>query len=181
MIDSAYLEWFSQHTSDVVVLTWCSATKIDDVLAAYGISPESAQRAYFGDWGLRMLIGRLGNGAVIMDYSVDPTTRAALPALAQYGPCLSIQWIDDVPPLVSYRTETGLVVEFDAMDRDWDPVPDLASVERWITATPAGRETWANSWGLATLITAEALCRAAIDDEWARSAHIGVPFDSSAG
>ncbi|MET7336126.1 hypothetical protein [Nonomuraea sp. NPDC005650] len=174
MIDSTYSEWFRLRTRLVVDLTWCSATKIDDVLAAYGISPESTQPARFNADDVSMLIGRLGNGTVIMDYRVDSVTDGALPILAQYGPCLSAVWIDDAPALVSYRTESGLVVKFDMMDWGWDPIPDLASVERWIAAGPAGRETWENRYDLATLITAEALCRAVVDDEWVRSVHTGV-------
>ncbi|MEO3876800.1 hypothetical protein ABGB18_49325 [Nonomuraea sp. B12E4] len=174
MIDSTYREWFRLRTQLVVDLTWCSATKIDDVLAAYGISPESTQPARFNADDVDMLIGRLGKGTVIMDYRVDSVTEGALPILAQYGPCLSAVWIDEAPALVSYRTENGLVVKFDMSDWDWYPVPDLASVEQWIAASPAGRETWENSYGLATLITAEALCQAVVDDEWMRSVHTGV-------
>ncbi|MFC5828726.1 hypothetical protein [Nonomuraea insulae] len=174
MIDSTYSKWFRQQTRLVVDLTWCSATKIDDVLAAYGISPESTQPARFLADDVDMLIGRLGKGTVIMDYRVDSVTEGALPILAQYGPCLSAVWIDEAPALVSYRTESGLVVKFDMSDWDWYPVPDLASVEQWIAASPAGRETWENSYGLATLITAEALCQAVVDDEWMRSVHTGV-------
>ena len=65
------------------------------------------------------------------------------------------------------------MVKFDMSDWDWYPVPDLASVEQWIAASPAGREIWENSYGLATLITAEALCQAVVDDEWMRSVHTG--------
>ncbi|MFB9678333.1 hypothetical protein [Streptosporangium vulgare] len=174
MIDSTYRDWFYLRTRLVVNLTWCSATKIDDVLAAYAISPESTQPARFLADDVDMFIGRLGKGTVIMDYRVDSTTDQALPILAQYGPCLSATWIDDAPAMVSYRTESGLVVEFDMLEWDWYPVPDLASVEQWIAASPAGRETWENSCGLATLITAEALCQAVVDDEWMRSVHTGV-------
>ncbi|MEV4802789.1 hypothetical protein AB0K18_22485 [Nonomuraea sp. NPDC049421] len=174
MIDSTYYEWFRLRTRLVVDLTWCSATKIDDVLAAYDISPESTQPARCNADDVDMCIGRLGNGTVIMDYRVDSVTEGALPILAQYGPCLSAVWTDDAPALISYWTESGLVVKFDRRDWDWYPVPDFASVERWIAAGPAGREIWANRCGLATLITAEALCQAVVDDDWMRSVHIGV-------
>ncbi|MFB4290748.1 hypothetical protein ACBI99_24105 [Nonomuraea sp. ATR24] len=174
MIDSTYYEWFRLQTGLVVDLTWCSATKVDDVLAAYDISPESTQPARFNADDVDMFIGRLGKGTVIMDYRVDSVTEGALPILAQYGPCLSVVWIDEAPALLSYRTESGLVVRFDMTDWDWYPDPDLASVEQWIAASPAGRETWENRCGLATLITAEALCQAVVDEEWMRSVHTGV-------
>ncbi|GAA3121070.1 hypothetical protein GCM10020001_046720 [Nonomuraea salmonea] len=56
-------------------MTWCSATKIDDVLAAYGISSESTQPARFNADDIDMFIGRLGKGAVIMDNRVDTATE----------------------------------------------------------------------------------------------------------
>ncbi|MFC4110983.1 hypothetical protein [Nonomuraea zeae] len=67
MIDSTYSKWFRLHTQLVVDLTWCSATKIDDVLAAYGISSESTQPARFNAEDVDVLIGRLGNGTVNMN------------------------------------------------------------------------------------------------------------------
>ena len=79
MIDSTYRKWFRLQTPLVVDLTWCSATKIDDVLAAYGISPESTQPARFNADDVDMLIGRLGNGTVIMDYRVDSVTEGLFP------------------------------------------------------------------------------------------------------
>ncbi|MEQ4726146.1 hypothetical protein [Nonomuraea sp. B19D2] len=173
MIDSAYYKWFSREFTNALALTWCSATN-DVILAAYGISPERTQSARLNSAGdLRMLIGRVGNGALIIEFSSSPADET-LTALAQHGPCLSVQWSDFVPPLVSYRAKNGLVVSFDPLDWDWDPIPDYASVEQWVAATPADRETWDDNWGLATLITAEALCQAAIDDEWVQSTHIGI-------
>jgi hypothetical protein len=176
MIDDSYSNWFHGCTTNVLALTWCSATTIDDVLAAYGISPEITEPMRFLGGDIDMLIGRLGSGTIIMDYSVDSPTPGILPTLAQYGPCLSAAWCDDVPAIVSYYDHDGRVVRFDASWRDWYPDPDLASVEQWIAATPAGREAWDDRWDRAILITTEALLQAAIDEEWMRSTHVGVTF-----
>ncbi|MBF8194060.1 hypothetical protein ITP53_52010 [Nonomuraea sp. K274] len=176
MIDESYTRWFRGYTTNVLALTWCSATTTEDVLAAYGISPEITEPMNFLGGDIDLLIGRLGNGTIIMDYSVDSPTPQTLPALAQYGPCLSAAWCGDVPAIVSYYAHDGRVVRFDASERDWYPDPDLASVEQWIAATPAGTEIWDNRWSRAILITAEALLQAAIDEEWMRSTHVGVTF-----
>ncbi|MGA5762366.1 hypothetical protein [Nonomuraea bangladeshensis] len=175
MIDESYAKWFGLHTNDVLHLVWCSATTTD-VLAAYGISPENTKPMRFQSDDIDMLIGHLGNGTIIMDYDVDYWSRGCLPALAQYGPCLSAAWCDDAPAIVSYYAQGGRVVAFDASFRDWYPDPDLASVEEWIAATPGGREMWDTRWDRAILMTAEALLQAAVDDEWMRSTHIGVTF-----
>ncbi|MEV5558547.1 hypothetical protein AB0L44_33245 [Nonomuraea wenchangensis] len=175
MIDQNYSDWFRLHTADVLHLTWCSATTTD-VLAAYGISPESTKPMRFQSDDIDMLIGHLGNGTIIMDYNVDYFTSGHLPTLAQHGPCLSAVWGNEAPAIVSYYDQGCRVVEFDASYRDWYPDPDLASVERWITATPAGREIWDTRWGRAILITAEALLHAVVDDKWMQSTHIGVTF-----
>ncbi|MEU6726568.1 hypothetical protein ABZ917_22950 [Nonomuraea wenchangensis] len=178
MIDESYSRWFHQHTTGVLNLTWCSATTTD-VLAAYGISPENTEPMRFWGGDIDMLVGRLGNGTVIVDFSIDSFTSytpGALPALAQHGPCLSAAWCNDVPAMVSYYAQGGRVVQFDASFRDWYPDPDLAAVEQWVAATPAGREIWDSRWGRAILITAEAMLQAAVDDEWMKSTHIGVTF-----
>ncbi|SEH04140.1 hypothetical protein SAMN05444920_1682 [Nonomuraea solani] len=176
MIDDSYSNWFHQYTSNILLLTWCSAATTEDVLAACGISPEITEPMNFLGGDIDMLIGRLGNGTIIMDYNVDYFTPRALPTLAQYGPCLSAAWCDEVPAIVSYYTHAGRLVRFDASERDWYPDPNLASVEQWIAATPAGTEAWDNRWRRAILITAEALLQAAIDEEWMRSTHVGVTF-----
>ncbi|MCK2216781.1 hypothetical protein MF672_023695 [Actinomadura sp. ATCC 31491] len=176
MIDESYSRWFRRYTTNVLALTWCSATTADDVLAAYGISPKLTEPMHFLGGDIDMLIGRLGNGTVIMDYCVDYPTLGALPALAQHGPCLSAAWCGDVPAIVSYYTQGGRVVEFDARSRDWYSDPDLASVEQWIATTPAGKEIWDDRWIRAVLVTAEGMLQAAIDEEWMRSTHVGVTF-----
>lgn len=176
MIDNSYSSWLYEYTSNVLLFTWCSAATTEDVLAACDISREIAEPMEFLGDDIDILIGRLGNGTVIMDYSVDYFTPRALPALAQYGPCLSAAWCDEVPAIVSYYTDAGRVVRFDASDRDWDPEPNLASVERWIAVTPGGTEVWDNRWRRAILLTAEALLQATIDEEWMRSTHVGVTF-----
>ncbi|MEU7746814.1 hypothetical protein [Nonomuraea sp. NPDC049158] len=96
-------------------------------------------------------------------------------ALAQHGPCLSVQWSDTAPPGVTYISEGQVVASFDPFDQESDPVPDDGSVQRWIASTPAGQEMWDEDWALATLITAEALCQSAVDDEWVRATHVAVP------
>ncbi|WP_329087754.1 MULTISPECIES: hypothetical protein [unclassified Streptosporangium] len=176
MIDESYSRWFHRYTTNALALTWCSATTTDDVLAAYDISPGITEPMHFLGGDTDMLIGRLGNGTIIIDYSVDSPTPETLSTIAQYGPCLSAAWCGDVPAIVSYYAQDGRAIKFDASSRDWYPDPDLASVEQWIATTPAGRETWDNRWGVAVLITAEALLQAAIDEEWMRSTHVGVTF-----
>jgi hypothetical protein len=176
MIDESYARWFRGRTNSVLALTWSSGTTTDDVLAAYGISPKITEPMKILGGDIDVLIGRLGNGTIIMDYSVYSPTPGILPTLAQYGPCLNAAWGGDVPQIVSHYAQDGRVIMFDASSRDWRPDPDLASVEQWIATTPAGTERWDNRWGVAILITAEALLQAAIDEEWMRSTHVGVTF-----
>ncbi|MFI6710655.1 hypothetical protein ACIBF7_29745 [Nonomuraea sp. NPDC050478] len=176
MIDKSYYRWFNGYTNNVLALTWCSAATTDDVLAACHIPPEITEPMKFLGGDVDMLIGRLGTGTVILDYSVDCPTPGALPALARQGPCLRAAWCDEVPAIVSYHHQDGRMIEFDAASRDWYPNPDLASVERWIATTPGGKESWDDRWGRAVLVTAEALVEASVDEEWMRSMHLGVTF-----
>ncbi|GAA2682435.1 hypothetical protein [Nonomuraea recticatena] len=175
MADAQYYEWFSNKFDYVNAFTWCSNVSPETVLAAYGIQAERAQAGTISEFDeFRILAGRLGNGVLVIQPN-DYFVRATLAALSHYGPCLGVAWGDFVPPRVEYLTEGRLVTSFDPFDWDWDPAPDYASVGQWVATTPAGKELWEEDWGLATLITAEALCQAAVDDEWMQAVHLGVP------
>lgn len=180
MLDNDYFEWFDDQFDAALALTWCSATSLDDVLAAFNIPAEEARPATLVDiHEVRLLTGRIGKGTLVIQPNDSPTTET-LTALAQHGPCLSVHWSDFVPARVSYRTRDGLVAAFDAGDWEFSSELGVESVERWVTTTPAGREIWEDNWALATLITAEALCQATVDDEWVRAVHLGVFNEASA-
>jgi hypothetical protein len=175
MADAQYLEWFEERFRDVDTLTWCSTMSFHDVLAAYGMRAEQAQPAGLAERNeFRLLAGPLGSGMLVIQPTGCPADEV-LASLAQQGPCLSVQWSDSAPPGITYLSEGRVVTYFDPFDWEFHPIPDYDSVVRWIAATPAGQAIWEEDWGLATLITAEALCQGAVDEEWVRAAHIAVP------
>ncbi|GAA1271013.1 hypothetical protein GCM10009677_24830 [Sphaerisporangium rubeum] len=177
MIDAQYLEWFNEQFDYADTLTWCTTTSLHDVLAAYDMQAEHAQPGHLDDlYEFRLFAGRLVHGTLVVQPNGCPT-REALLALAQHGPCLSVQWSDTAPPGVTYLDKGQVIAFFDPFHREFHPVPDYASVERWIAATPAGQGMWDEDWALATIITAEALFQGAVDEEWVQATHTAVPED----
>lgn len=181
MADARYLARFSEWFDDyATTLTWCRAASPEDVLTVCGVTMEQREPAHLADlYELRLLAGRLGNGTLLIE-SNSCTTRDTLTAIAQYGPCLSVQWSDFAPPGVTYAANGRIVVSFDPFDREDFVTPDPDSVEEWISTSLAGSDMWNNDWPLAVLVTAEALCEGVVDEEWVRATHMGVRAQSGA-
>ncbi|MBB4913498.1 hypothetical protein [Streptosporangium saharense] len=179
MIDDKYLTWFNDEFGYVDGLTWCSATSPHDVLAAYGVAATEAEPTTLALLPeLRLLVGRLGKGTLVIQPNGCPTNDVLRP-LAQYGPCLSVHWSDTTPPGITYVTGEKPAIFFDPFDWEFIPEPDIESVNKWISATPAGYDTWKDDWARAALITAESLFGEKVDEKWVRASHTGVPQNAS--
>lgn len=174
MADAEYLAWFNEKFDYADTLIWCPAASPDDVLAAYELEANQAQLATIDELvDFRLVVGRLGSGSFVIQPNGCPGDSTLL-ALAQHGPCLSVQWSDTAPPGIAYLSDRRLVASFDPFEPELDPKPDIDHVESWISATPAGSKIWEEDWALAVLITAEALSSEVIDEEWVHASHFGV-------
>ncbi|WP_111168246.1 hypothetical protein [Spongiactinospora gelatinilytica] len=171
MADARYLSWFEQWFGDADTLTWCSAASSRDVLAAYGMAAvplETGRMTELMEW--RLLAGHVGDRMLVVQTNGCPGDEV-LDQLARFGPALSVQWSDTAPPAVTYLEEGQVVAAFDPFELEFNSVPDVGAVERWLAGTPAGRQMWEEDWALAVLFTAEALCGEAVDDVWVRRSH----------
>jgi hypothetical protein len=174
MVDAQYLAWFMEEFDYADTLTWCRTTSPEGALAVYGVTTDQTGPANLSELNeFRLVAGQVGNGTLLIQPNGCPS-RSTLTALAQRGPCLSVQWSDTAPPGVTYAQDGRIVASFDPFDREAFAAPDPDSVERWITTTPAESDIWDDDWALAALMTAEALCEGTVDEEWARAAHVGV-------
>ncbi|MEV0616994.1 hypothetical protein AB0I81_27000 [Nonomuraea sp. NPDC050404] len=166
-------------------ITWCTGTTLatlDDVLA-----PDS------GDWnpptaatfseadeaahldmqeGMSVLLaGALGHGVVLLEPGLPFLGSGAQDRLSQAGACLDVGWSDFGPPFVTYREKGRVVVSFDGIVWEDDATPDQETVERWMSTTPGGLEGWQTNYGTASLMTAEAIMGAPMDEQWLAREH----------
>ncbi|MEV5897907.1 hypothetical protein [Nonomuraea fuscirosea] len=90
--------------------------------------------------------------------------------LAVYG------WGAEVPAHVTYREKGRIVVRFDAGGWEHVTTPDQETVERWMGTTPGGLEAWQADYGTASLMTAEAMLGAPMDEQWLAREHTCIEF-----
>ncbi|YCK35220.1 hypothetical protein ACNF49_14365 [Actinomadura sp. ATCC 39365] len=188
MITSEYLDWFNQEFEDAQTLIWCATEASPrDVLVAYGTTPEGIISVQLSardpiDYPVSLLAGRIGSGILLIDrYRFDPADR--LCSLSRLGQCLSVNWSDFSPDVISYADQGEILVRFDPKMRDESVAdlvyPSVAEVDRWILGTTAGRSAWNKHWPTAFLETAESLVGASVDPAWTELLHLGVLASSS--
>ncbi|MEU1729379.1 hypothetical protein [Nonomuraea sp. NPDC005692] len=188
MITSEYLDWFNQEFEDTQTLIWCATeASPKDALIAYGATPKGIISVRLSahdpiDYPVSLLAGRIGSGILLVDrYRFDPADR--LRSLSRLGQCLSVNWSDFSPDVISYADQGEILVRFDPKMRDESVAdlvyPSVAEVDQWILSTAAGRSAWDKHWPTALLETAEALVGASIDPAWTELSHLGVLASSS--
>lgn len=161
--------------SGITWITWCTGASVDDVLAVHGVGPNLVTAATlqatdfaahdFLDEGIPvLLVGALGNGIVLVEPLLPCVGDAQRTRLSQAGVCLSVGWGDFGPPQVTYMEQGHVVVTFDGIAWEYDATPDKETVERWMSTTPGGIEAWQNNYGVASLMAAEAIVGAPIDE-----------------
>jgi hypothetical protein len=75
------------------------------------------------------------------------------------------------PKKITYREKGQVVVTFDGIAWDYDATPDQETVERWMSTTPGGLKAWQTNYGTASLMTAEAIMGAPMDEQWLAREH----------
>ncbi|MGP4097197.1 hypothetical protein [Nonomuraea sp. KM90] len=63
------------------------------------------------------------------------------------------------------------MVSFEGTGWEYDATPDQETVERWMRTTPGGLEGWQANYGTASLMTAEAIMGAPMDEQWLAREH----------
>ncbi|MGW3350338.1 hypothetical protein ACWDA3_44145 [Nonomuraea rubra] len=164
-------------------ITWCTGATLDDVLALYGggwdpptaaTLREADEAAHLGvEEGLLVLfVGALGHGVVLMEPLLPCVWTHERMHLSQAGVCLDVGWSDFATPFVTYSEKGHVVVRFEGTGWDYGATPDQQTVERWMSTTPGGLEGWQNNHGTASLMTAEAIMGAPMDEQWLAREHI---------
>ncbi|NRQ35923.1 hypothetical protein HII36_29425 [Nonomuraea sp. NN258] len=163
-------------------ITWCTGVTLDDVLALYGGShhlvtsatlSEAHEDAHFcleEDIPL-LLAGTLGDGVVLLEPGLPFVWTHERVRLSQAGVCLEVGWSDFGPPMITYREKGQVVVSFDATMWDFHLTPDQETAERWMSITPGGLEGWQTRYRTASLMTAEAIMGASMDEQWLARQH----------
>ncbi|MFB4282498.1 hypothetical protein ACBJ59_44895 [Nonomuraea sp. MTCD27] len=163
-------------------ITWCTGATLDDVLAPYGGSHHLVTAATFSEAnedahfyleeGIPLLLaGVLGQGVVLLEPGLPFMETDAQVRLSQAGVCLDVGWSDFGPPFVTYREKGRVVVSFEGTGWEYDATPDQETVERWMRTTPGGLEGWQANYGTASLMTAEAIMGAPMDEQWLAREH----------
>ncbi|MFC5825687.1 hypothetical protein [Nonomuraea insulae] len=168
-------------------ITWCTGVTLDDVLTIYGGGRNLVTAATFDETGEAsslqiedgisfLLAGALGHGVVLMEPGLPCVETDERIRLSQAGVCLDVGWSDFGPPHITYMEKGHVVVAFDGMTWDYDAKPDQETAERWMSTTPGGLEAWQNNYGTASLMTAEAIMGAPMDEQWLAREHTCIEF-----
>lgn len=163
-------------------ITWCTGATLDDVLALYGgshhlvtaatLSEANEDAHFYLDEGTALLLaGALGHGVVLLEPGLPFVGTDERVRLSQAGVCLDVGWSDFGPPHVTYMEEGQVVVAFDGIAWEYDATPDQETAERWMSTTPGGLEGWQINHGTASLMTAEAIMGAPMDEQWLAREH----------
>ncbi|GAA3581937.1 hypothetical protein GCM10022419_074360 [Nonomuraea rosea] len=168
-------------------ITWCTGVTLDDVLAIYSggrnlvttaTFRETDLAAHFGvEEGIPFLFaGALGHGVVLLEPGLPFMETGAQARLSQAGVCLDVGWSDFGPPFVTYREKGRVVVSFEGTGWEYDATPDQETVEHWMSTTPSGLEGWQTRYRKASLMTAEAIMGAPMDEQWLAREHTCIEF-----
>lgn len=172
---------------NITWITWCTGATLDDVLAIYGGGRNVVTAATFDETdeasslqiedGIPFLLaGALGHGVVLMEPGLPCPGTDERGRLSQAGVCLDVGWSDFGPPFVTYSEKGRVVVSFDGLGWEDDATPDQETVERWMSTTPGGLEAWQTNYGMASLMTAEAILGAPMDERWLGREHTCIEF-----
>ncbi|MEV4225452.1 hypothetical protein [Nonomuraea sp. NPDC049725] len=175
-------ERVAKALGDTTWITWCTDATLDDVLALYSDGwnlpvtatfGEADEAAHFGiEDGVPVLFaGALGHGVVLMEPGLPCVGTDERIRLSSAGRCLDVGWSDFGPPFVTYREKGRVVVSFEGTGWEYDATPDQETVERWMSATPAGLKGWQTNYGTASLMTAEAIMGAPMNEQWLAREH----------
>ncbi|MEV0829063.1 hypothetical protein [Nonomuraea rubra] len=175
-------EQVAEALGNTTWITWLTDATLDDVLALYSEGRnlpmtatfrEADEAAHLGmEDGMPVLFaGALGHGVVLMEPGLPCVGTDERIRLSPAGVCLDVGWSDFGPPFVTYREKGRVVVSFDGTGWEDDATPDQETVERWMSTTPGGLEGWQNNYGTASLMTAEAIMGAPMDDRWLAREH----------
>jgi hypothetical protein len=134
---------------------------------------EADEAAHFHlEEGIPLLLaGALGHGVVLLEPGLPCVKTNERIRLSQAGACLDVGWSDHGPPMITYREKGQVVVTFDGIAWDYDATPDQETVERWMSTTPGGLKAWQTNYGTASLMTAEAIMGAPMDEQWLAREH----------
>ncbi|MFG2077825.1 hypothetical protein [Nonomuraea maritima] len=163
-------------------ITWCTGVTLDDVLARYNgsghqvttatLSKAEEDASFCLEENVPLLFAaELGHGVVLLEPALPFLETGAQEHLSPTGVCLDVGWSDFGPPFVTYREKGRVVVSFDGIDWEGDATPDEETVERWMSTTPGGLEAWQRNYGTASLMTAEAIMGAPMDEQWLAREH----------
>ncbi|MEU8245751.1 hypothetical protein [Nonomuraea sp. NPDC048916] len=163
-------------------ITWCTGATLDDVLAVYGGGRNLVTAATFDETDLAasdhlhlgipfLFAGALGHGVVLMEPGLPCVDDAERVRLSQAGVCLDVGWSDFGPAMITYMEKGHVVVTFDGIAWEYDATPDQETVEGWMSTTSGGLEAWQTNYGTASLMTAEAIMGAPMDEQWLAREH----------
>ena len=96
--------------------------------------------------------------------------------LSQAGVCLDVGWGDHISAHITYRERGRIVAKLADMGWKCVTVPDQETVEQWMSTTPGGLERWQTRSREASLMTAEAIMGAPMDEQWLAREHTCIEF-----